>query len=184
MKEACIEATGRLEIADLARYQYYHSLRRTWPLVILLALVALVAVITFPFVLADSSSDWQLILANAVPFFLLLFFWLGLMLFLPYRNAKRQYAAQSYLRESTSFSFTQEEIALRADSVSSSMAWTAIREVRETQNLFLIYHGRNIAMVVPKRFFPTQDAITQWKHLVSSATGKLVSRGGVVSRWC
>jgi hypothetical protein len=57
-------------------------------------------------VIAKPDSDWRPIFTNALPFYLLLSFWLFLLGLMPRRNAKKQMAVQSHLREPITYTFT------------------------------------------------------------------------------
>jgi hypothetical protein len=93
--QSAFELNGTLDLADMTRFQYFHSLRRTWPIAVFAALVMLLLVpILALTVIANPESDWRTILTNALPFFLLLLFWLFFLGVMPRRNARKQLAAQ------------------------------------------------------------------------------------------
>jgi hypothetical protein len=180
-----VEVGGTIAVADLARYQYYHFHRRLWPAVILLVFAAAVSVpATVYLVITSNSEELRPLLANAAPFFFLLALWVGLPIVVPYWAAKKQYAAQCCLREPTVYLFDQNRIKVESESTSSSLAWSTIREIRETKSLFLLYHAPKIAMVLPKRFFDGDDELGQWRRLVTAAYPKGISKSSPVGRWC
>lgn len=182
---ASVEVGGTLEVADLARYQYYHFLRRLWPVVILLVCAAvLIGPAAIYLIVTANADELRTRLANAVPFLLLIAFWLSLPIVVPRWAAKKQLKTQSYLREPVSYSFGRDGIEMNGQSVSSRMAWSTIREVRETKSLFLLYHAPNIAIVLPKRFFDGVDELERWRRLVAAAFSKGISSSLPVGRWC
>jgi hypothetical protein len=180
-----IELSGTLTPGEVARFQYFHTLRRTWP-VLLFALPFLVVLL--PFLAIESStnpeSSWGAVLSNAAPFFVLLVVWLVILLYIPYRQAGKQYRSQKYLHEPITYRFSPEGVSGAGPSISWTLTWDIFKAVRETKSLFVMYQGPNIAVVLPKRFFADSAAADEWRRLVSSSMSKPIEQPGVVGRRC
>ena len=181
-----LELGGTVDLADLTRFQYFHTLRRTWPIAILAALILILLVPLVAFaVIANPDSDWRTVITNALPFVLLLVLWLCLLGIMPYRNARKLLATQSYLREPITYIFTAETISGAGRSAQWSIAWSVVKRIRETKSLFLLYHNPNIAVVVPKRFFQSASEIEMWRQFVlTHMDSKRIDKPGFVARLC
>jgi hypothetical protein len=181
-----LELCGTLDLADLTRFQYFHTLRRTWPIAILagLTLILFVPLATFAWI-ANPDSDWLPLITNAGPFVLLMVLWLCVLGIMPYRNARKALATQSHLREPITYVFTAETISGTGRSAQWSMAWNIVRRIRETKSLFLLYHHPNAAFVVPKRFFQGASEMDTWRQFVGThMDSKHIDKPGFVARWC
>ena len=188
--ESAIELHGALTLAELTRFQYFHTWRRTWPLAIFIALIWLLLPILIFAALAEPSSgtpdtSWRAVLTNAAPFFVLMLLWTFIMGVLPYRNARKQLRAQPYLGEPMTHTFTTEKISASGASTSWSIGWSTVRRVTETKSLFITYHGLNLGVIIPKRLFQTPAQMDAWRKLiVAAAPPKRIDKPGVVGRWC
>src|SRR5579862_931821 len=180
-----IEVQGTITLGELTRFQYFHTLHRTWLLAVGAA-VTLVFVVPLA-VLAAASEDlrWRQVLTNAIPFILLLLFWVFALGVLPYWNARKLYASQIFLREPIFYKFSSENFCGSGPSASWSIAWNVLKTVRETKSLFLLYHHRNIAVIVPKRFFGSEAEMEIWRQLVlTSAAPSQIKPIGIVGALC
>jgi len=160
---------GTLDLGDLARFQYFHTFRRTWPVAVVAVLIlTLVMPLSTLAIIANPDSDLRPIFTNALPFALLLVLWLFLLGAMPYRNARKALTAQNYLREPITYTFTDETISGMGPSARWSIAWNVIKRMQETRSLFLLYHAPNVAVIVPKRFFQSAREMELWRQLVAS----------------
>ena len=180
------ELRGTLRLADVTRFHYFHTLRRTWPIGAIAALLLILLVPSLVFAaIANPGSGWGTVLTNAIPFFGLLLLWLLLLGVMPYFTARKQFAAQSYLREPVVYAFTPETISATGSSMRWSIAWNVVKRVRETKSLFLIYHAANVAVIVPKSFFTSPSEMETWRQIVATHLGsKLIDKPGLVGRSC
>jgi hypothetical protein len=184
--QPAFELHGTFDIADMTRFQYFHTLRGLWPIAIFAVLVLILFVpLLVLTAVANPESDWRTVLTNALPFFLLLLFWLFILGVMPLRNARKQLVTQSYLREPITYIFTSETISGTGPSMHWSTAWSVMKRIRETKSLFLLYHGPNIAVIVPKRFFQNPSEMENWRQLVmTSMDPKRIDKPGFVGRLC
>ena len=180
------ELHGVLGLGDLTRFQYFHALRRAWPIAMF---AALILIFVLPLgVLAmtlNPNSDWRTVFTNALPFVLLLALWLFLLGVMPYRYARKMLKAQGYLQEPITYTFTDETISGVGSSTHWSLAWNVMKRIRETKSLFLLYHAPNIAIIVPKRFFQSESEMEAWRQFVTRyLDSKRIDKLGLVARMC
>lgn len=58
--QSTVELHGTLSVTDLTRFQYFHFLRRSWPIVVLFALFLIVLVPLFALTaIANPESGWR-----------------------------------------------------------------------------------------------------------------------------
>jgi len=114
----------------------------------------------------------------------LLAIWVFLLGFMPYRNAKKVMVAQKYLREPITYTFTEEGLSGSSSSTSYTLAWDVFKKVRESKSLFLLYHGTNIAIVLPKHFFQNEAQIEDWRQFAAThLESKRIDKPSVVARF-
>jgi hypothetical protein len=175
---------GTITTADLTRFQYFHTYCRIWPATVVAVLVLPVWVACC-FFATDPDSEWHAVLKSALVFILpcsFLLLWAGLM---PYRLARKQFATQNHLREPVTYIFTTATIQGRGTGFAWRIEWNLLKQLRETKSLFLLYHGPNIAVIVPKRFFQSAAEIEAWRQLtLACLTSKKIDGPGIVGRWC
>jgi YcxB-like protein len=65
---------------------------------------------------------------------------------------------------------TFDDDGLKSDSEIAhvEIKWNSFEKFRETKNLFLTYQTRDVVGIVPKRAFPSQEAIAQFRNLLAS----------------
>ena len=178
-----VELHGTLTVAEVTRCQYFHVLRRGWPYAAVLTVIPMVSVLAVGALLVAGSGDVQF--ANTVPIFLFATFWNYIYWVLPYRNARKQFATQSFLHEPVTCAFTADEFSGLGPSASWTLAWSTLKNVRETKSLFLLYHHPSLAVIVPKRFFQSDAEMDQWRELVSSAIAPMkIEKPGFLGRRC
>jgi hypothetical protein len=180
-----IQANGTFRVGDLARSQYFIALRRTWWFIgfWVLGLILVAPFVVFIAIGHREGSD--AVLQNAIPFALLVSLWVFLVSVLPYRSARRDFAARRHFRDEVSFVFTTEAVSTTGTGLSSSVSWSNVTRFRETNSIFLLYFGPNSASIIPKRFFRSQDEIEKWRELLASSVDpKLIEKPTFIGRWC
>jgi len=165
---SAIELRGTLNQGELARFQYFHVLRRIWLPVLVCALCFVLAFQLTRFVAIDGPGMWtthELIVA--VLFLLPLSALAFVVVVMPYWRAKRQIDVQTFLRDPLIYVFTTEAISTAGTGVSSSITWRLLKwvRVRETRSLFLLYYAANQALIIPKRLFQTPDEMERWRQM-------------------
>jgi hypothetical protein len=177
------EIQGQLTTGDLARFQYFHIFRRSWPVLALAAaiLILWVAILTY-----DMASAPKLygILADTLPLIVLLLLWTLLVAIRPYIAAVRQLKMQSYLQDPLTYRFSDEVLAVKGPNASWTVAWNSVRSMIETENLFIIYSDRMAATIVPKRFFENGKAEDDVRVLLSEVARTTFGEAGILGRFC
>jgi len=165
-----LRAGGKLELSDVVKYLYFHTLVRTWYLTIFFILMLLFCVFGFVAVLSTGDSER---LRNPGTSYLIMFIFVSLQFFLPYIVARRQISKLPYFREPMRYQFADDRIRLEGASFSSEITWPLVKRVYETKNAFLIYHSAPTAWIIPKRFFWGNDSeIQHWRKFVVGRLAK------------
>jgi len=178
-----LEIQGQLTTGDLARFQYFHIFRRSWPF---LAIAIAILIVWAAVLIYDMASAPKLygILANTLPLIVLLLLWTSMVAVRPYIAALRQLRAQTYLRDPLTYRFSDEELVVTGPGASWTVAWNTTRSIVETENLFIVYHGATAATIVPKRFFENAEALDDVRVLLDEVAETKFSKAGVLGRFC
>jgi hypothetical protein len=178
-----LEIQGQLTTSDLAKFQYFHIFRRSWPI---LAVAIAILILWLAVLIYDMASAPKLygILANTLPLIVLLFLWTVIIAIRPYIAALRQLKVQSYLGELLRYRFSEENLAVTGPSASWTLAWPGVRSIVETESLFIVYHGPAAATIVPKRFFENSEAADEVRTLLQEHAQDKFSKAGVLGRCC
>ena len=145
--DIALQPAGKLTLADVIRFSYFHYARRVWILTGFCVVFAL-----FGIVVVISTGDPQR-LQNPGSFYLFLLVFAFLQFVVPYVSARRLYAKLVYLSEPMRFLLTSERVRLEGPNFSGEMTWPLVHSVYETKNAFLIYQTSQLAWILPKRFF-------------------------------
>jgi hypothetical protein len=101
------------------------------------------------------------------------------------RSAKKEFAAELFLREVLTTLFTAEGISSEGTGISSRVAWNFVRKIRETKSLFVVHYSASAGLIVPKRFFRDPEEMERWRQLVASCVdSKLIEKPHFFGRWC
>jgi hypothetical protein len=178
-----LEIQGQLTTRDLTRFQYFHIFRRSWPV---LAAAVAILILWLAVLIYDMASAPKLygILANTLPLIALLLLWTLIVAIRPYIAALRQLKMQRYLRDPLMYRFSNEGLAVTGPGASWTSAWTTVRSIVETENLFIVYHGSAAATIVPKRFFENSEAEDDVRTLLKEHAQEKFSKAGVLGRCC
>ncbi len=176
------ELGGTFALNDFVRFQYFHSLRRTWWFVIIVTLVVLVAGVlaaVLALVFHDSRTA-----TYGSPILLLFLMWLGTIVVLPQSAARKQLRTGASLRDPINYTFSAQGIHSKSAFSSGETSWKAFWEVCETKTLFCLYFTSSSALVLPKRFFKDEVELSGWRSLVEEQIApKKIIEPGFVGRW-
>ena len=178
-----LEIQGQLTTGDLARFQYFHIFRRSWPV---LAIAVAILILWVAVLIYDMASAPKLygILANTAPLVVLLLLWTLMVAIRPYVAALRQRKTQSYLLDPLIYRFSDDGLAVSGPSASWTVAWNDVRSIVETENLVIIYHGPTAATIVPKHLFENSEAEDDVRALLSEVAETKFSNAGILGRFC
>jgi len=89
---------------------------------------------------------------------------------LPFYTCWRAWASfrqRRWLRQPTNYTFNSRGISSRAVSYSGFREWGYIRRVEENGRAFLIYLSPAQVVVIPKRYFESEDQIRAFRELAA-----------------
>jgi hypothetical protein len=165
-------------VADFARFQYFHVLRRMWTLLWIAAITE-----SLLLVVALTASNRNTT-TNVVPLIVMIAVWLGLIFVVPYVSARRIFSKQPYLGHPVSITFTNTGYEMTGTGFSSKVDWNVLHVVAETKSQFLLYHSPNMAAVVPKRFFTDAAEVEAMKRLaIDGIAPKKITSATLLSRF-
>ncbi len=178
-----LEIQGQLTTGDLARFQYFHILRRSWPI---LAAAVAILILWVAVLLYDMAEEPKLygILADTLPLIVLLLLWTLMVAVRPYIASLRQGKTQTYLRGTLTYQFSEEGLAVTGPNASWSLPWNTVQSIVETDNLFIVYHGPAAATIVPKRFFEDSEALDDVRTILNEFAQEKCSEAGILGRVC
>ena len=177
-----IELRGTFMLSDLVRFQYFHSLRRTWWVKIVVTLLVLAEVIVAA-VLAVEFHNYEIV-RYGTPIVALFLVWLGVIAVLPYSAARKQLKTGVSIREPIIYTFSPQGIRYKSAFSSGETSWKAFWGIYETKSLFCLYFTAASAWVLPKRFFKDEAEQSGWRRLVEEqiAPKKIIEPGFVGRR--
>jgi hypothetical protein len=176
MPVSSVEVDVTLTKGDLVRFGYYSLLRLwgLWPLFGTWLLTILVAIL-----------DWLIeggtvLIANVAPLSGLVL----VILVLVYFGATRQWKNRPFILDPCRWTFDANGPQQKAKSFSAQFGWSTVASVRETKSLILLYEGKNMARIIPKRCFESSAALAEFKELLTQhiAPKKIVGPGPI-GRW-
>lgn len=74
-------------------------------------------------------------------------------------------------REPVEIEITEEGIAKEASSYSSLVRWQAFSKFIETPNLFIVYEGKCLLHIIPKRSFSSNEQIQEFLAILNKKLG-------------
>ncbi len=102
------------------------------------------------------------------PFWLVMItFPLWIMILLLYASALAFKREPKY-KETLRWIFTDEGILLKTKSIDSKLEWSVYNTFLETKNIFMLYYGRELFSLIPKRSFLNANEIEEFKKLARS----------------
>jgi hypothetical protein len=169
-------------LSDLVRFQYFHSLQRTWWFVVVVTLVVLAASLLAT-LLALMFNDSRVAIYGS-PILLLFFVWVGAMVVLPQSAARKQLKTGVSLREPVIYIFSPQSIHYTSAFSSGEISWKVFWNICETKTLFCLYFTATSALILPKRFFKDEAEECGWRRLVEEqiAPKKIIEPGFVGRR--
>lgn len=161
---------------DIVRMQYYGLWRHTWVIQILVACSLPILLFGLTGKLSGRLLGDPLYNALCLTFAVFQFAY-------PYLSARKHLRQQQYLQDPMTFEFGVQGMHLEGTGFRADIAWQIVHEIVETRTLFLIYHSRQTAWLLPKRCL-TQTQEQEWKELATQhLPGKAkFEKSGVAAR--
>jgi hypothetical protein len=91
-----------------------------------------------------------------------------LQLFMPYLIHRRLYYRNPRLHGKRTITFDDDGLKSDSEIGHVERKWSAFEKFTETDNLFLTYLTRDVVGLVPKRVFPSQEAVVQFRDFLAS----------------
>jgi hypothetical protein len=91
-----------------------------------------------------------------------------LQLLMPYIIHRRTYSRNPRLYGKRTVMFDNEGLTSDSQIAHVEIKWSSFEKFGETKNLFLIYQTRDVVGITPKRAFPSQEAVEQFRNLLAS----------------
>jgi hypothetical protein len=119
---------------------------------------------------ADSLAQWLFpLVVGAVPTVLILVPTVSFIRAKQMLRPERDDGKRQYL-------FSEEGIKVQARLANADVKWEAFRQVRETRRYFLLFAAPGFANVVPKRCFPSDTSVSEFRSLVRRQVRKFKLR--------
>jgi hypothetical protein len=85
-------------------------------------------------------------------------------IYLP-RKVKKLHTQQKALTSQFTYSWDTQHIEAQSSTGSSRRPWDHYAKVKEDENIFLLYHADNMFEMLPKSWFPSSEAIDEFRKL-------------------
>ena len=134
--------------------------------------VFVLVMITLAIMAATHNAQAWSVLIDLLPLFALA---MAIPLFsfvLPFLSA-REDIKNPNLNEESLYSFTGDGVQTSSTNAKASFTWQALMQACETKNAFLLYPSNDVAIVLPKRCFPTQGSIDGFRSLISERIARV-----------
>lgn len=116
----------------------------------------------------NSQSDLTINLINIVMTLFVFGLFLLAINWLIGRNVNKVLKNSPFLLDKRKISITEEGLEEKSDLNSGFFKWEAILSVEDGNELILIYIGKNMAIIVPKRDFKSKDESVAFVSLIRS----------------
>ncbi len=162
-----IRLQGQLEVADLIRTNYWFLLHKfgllLGPMLVLMLLYPL-----FYFAGAfgprqPGQSNWGFLYAPTFMVVMVLAIHLGV---------RRQFASNKALTQTIHYTFSAAGIQVAGPLSSGHSSWETIRSAHETRRSFLLFISNNQMHTLPRRFFTSEEQISDFRRLLKASVGK------------
>lgn len=85
------------------------------------------------------------------------------------RKVRRLHAQQKDLASPFSYEWDEGHLTARGASGSARRPWSNYVKLKEDEHLFLLYHADNLFEMFPKSWFPTPEAMAEFRRLAEAA---------------
>ena len=108
------------------------------------------------------DHSWSVVLISVFAAFIIL------QIFLPYLIHRRVYYRNPRLNGMRTVTFDDDGLKSDGETGHVERKWNTFEKFTETDNLFLTYLTRDVVGIVPKRAFPSQEAVAQFRDFLAS----------------
>jgi len=158
-----IQIKSKIERKDYINLMYRLTYRR--PVIILMTIIGIVMLIF------SITHFLGLYHSEKPPFFPLVFgtFVVAMLPFSVYRSAIKNYKSHQRLSELITYEFDDEQIRIKGNSFSSELTWAQTYKLLELNHWILIYQNRQVANVISKETFSSEQLI-EFRKLIKGLT--------------
>jgi hypothetical protein len=135
------------------------------------SIFALVMVVLAIMAATHNARAWP-VLIDLLPLFALAMVIPFISFVLPFLFAREDIKNPNLNGESL-YSFTGEGVQMNGTTAKASFTWQALIQACETKNAFLLYPSKDVAIILPKRCFPTQGSIAGFRTLISERIARV-----------
>ena len=163
-----VEVSVSLSVWDIYRFQARTLFERFWfvlaiPVIVLgLALFLFIAVWFSPTQAAAHATQTGQVLVNALPLVGLFSF---IFLVLPYFSAVSA-RKNPNLHGDSVYTLSPAGVRIRGPHGEAELRWSAFVRAKELKWAFLLYPQKNVAHVIPKRGFQSNEDVLQCRELL------------------
>ena len=97
-----------------------------------------------------------------------LYFFLFFILFIPisvYRAANSNYKSSKALHQMITYDITEDTITASGETFNSTVTWSSLYKTREFTDFILLYTSKNVANIIPKRAFESDQQLKNFLSL-------------------
>jgi hypothetical protein len=146
-----VDACARIELDEYRKLIFRLSYVK--PGIIYVHLIGLIMITSY------------LINGNGNYFILFIVLFLLAMPLIVYRTANSNYKATKMVHENINYQFTPETISITGETFNSTVQWKSLHKVKEVNAWFLLYTSKQVALLVPKRSFRSQEDVHTFRKL-------------------
>ncbi len=158
-----IKLSVQLTENDYIKFNYWFSRRTLLTINLFYAFLIISMLLSVVLGLAEKDKVMLPVIASFILILLGLYFNIGL-----YFRSKKIYASDALIQKAYSYTITPEYVLIESDSSNSIINWNDLHSVVEAKNYFYIFTGRNKALMLPKRLFAGDAAITELRQLATA----------------
>ncbi|GGI11510.1 YcxB family protein [Gottfriedia solisilvae] len=154
-----ITFAGKLTFDEFKKYNFYHTKRK---LVYSFLVVLIYLTVCFKFIF----PQFRLVVLFIVCVILAILI-TALFRFIIYLRVRKEFKSDNLIKNEINFVADNEGIHQKVKSSNLCIEWDDIISAFENEDLFRLYISRNKAIVIPKRYFCSEDDVTTFKKLIN-----------------
>lgn len=162
---------GTLSLEDFLMYNKYHSQKfiKIYFIFSFFTLSALLIIQEMPQLLGASLLFSAIVLIPKFILALILSFLVILFVkkIILKRQATKEYESDQLAKTETCYTFSNEGVNQKVRRSNNHYSWSDFQLSIELEEMFLLYVSKRKALVLPKRFFSSNDDIELFKRIVS-----------------
>jgi hypothetical protein len=107
------------------------------------------------------GHSWSVVIAVFAVFTIL-------QVFLPFIIHRKVYYRNPRLFGMRTVTFSDDGLESENQLAHVEIKWSSFEKFKETKNLFITFQTKDVVGIVPKRAFPNQEAVAQFRNLLAS----------------